>query len=177
MISSWLLLSLAWGGAAETNANRIDKSLRWHILASCFICDSYTHKAVVFQNIFKFCTFLPKFSNILPFFTLFCPFSEKIACMLLLVNFVNWFRLELMYISLIENIRWSLIQNNANSPASCRCHPHFCHLHPLVKAVTFSPTFLSYQTYQWVMHCKCCFLCKSNWNLGNCLPKLQSHFQ
>ena len=127
---------------------RIDKSLRRHILASSFICDSYTHKAAVLQNIFKFCTFLPKFSNILPFFTLFCPFSEKIACMLLLVNFVNGFRLELMYISLTENIRSSLIQNNANSPASCRCHPHFCHLHPLVKTVTFSPTFLSYQTYQ-----------------------------
>ena len=34
-----------------------------------------------FQNIFKFRTFLPKFSNILPFFVLFCPFSEKLhAC-------------------------------------------------------------------------------------------------
>ena len=31
-------------------------------------CDSYTHEAAFFQNIFKFCTFLPKFSNILPFF-------------------------------------------------------------------------------------------------------------
>ena len=34
-------------------------------------CHSRTHEAALFQNIFKFCTFLPKFSNI------FCPFSEK----------------------------------------------------------------------------------------------------
>ena len=33
-------------------------------------CDSRTHEAALFQNIFKFCTFLPKFSNILPFFAL-----------------------------------------------------------------------------------------------------------
>ena len=35
----------------------------------------------LFPNIFKFCTVLPKFSNILPFFNIFCPFSEKLhAC-------------------------------------------------------------------------------------------------
>ena len=34
-------------------------------------CDSHMHDAALFQNIFKFCTFLHKFSNILPFFCLF----------------------------------------------------------------------------------------------------------
>ena len=34
-------------------------------------CDSRTHEAAPFQNIFRFCTFLPNFSNILPFFALF----------------------------------------------------------------------------------------------------------
>ena len=34
-------------------------------------CDSRTLEAGLFQSIFKFCTFLPKFSNILPFFALF----------------------------------------------------------------------------------------------------------
>ena len=33
-------------------------------------CNSHTHEAALFQNIFKFCTFLPKFSNILPFLAL-----------------------------------------------------------------------------------------------------------
>ena len=33
-----------------------------------YACDSRTHEAALFQNIFKFCTFLPKFSNILSFF-------------------------------------------------------------------------------------------------------------
>ena len=40
-------------------------------------CDSRTHEAALFQNIFKFCTFLPKSSNILPSFALFFPFSER----------------------------------------------------------------------------------------------------
>ena len=40
-------------------------------------CDIRTHEAALFQNIFKFCTFLPKFSNILPFFAFFWPFPEK----------------------------------------------------------------------------------------------------
>ena len=31
-------------------------------------CDSRTNEAALFQNILKFCTFLPKCSNILPFF-------------------------------------------------------------------------------------------------------------
>ena len=47
-------------------------------------CDSRMHEAALFQRIFKFCTFLPKFSNILSFFTLFMPFFWKIACMPLL---------------------------------------------------------------------------------------------
>ena len=34
-------------------------------------CDSRTHDAALFQNIFKFCTFSPKFPDILPFFALF----------------------------------------------------------------------------------------------------------
>ena len=44
----------------------------------------------LFQNIFKFCTFSPKFSNILPFFA----FLWKIACMPLLsrirLEYANW---------------------------------------------------------------------------------------
>ena len=41
-------------------------------------CGPLSHAITcIFPNIFKFCTFLPKFSNNLPFFTLFCPFSEK----------------------------------------------------------------------------------------------------
>ena len=34
-------------------------------------CDSRTHEAALFKNIFKFCKFLSKFSNILPFFAIF----------------------------------------------------------------------------------------------------------
>ena len=33
--------------------------------------DSGMHEAAPFQNVIKFCTFLLKFSNILPFFALF----------------------------------------------------------------------------------------------------------
>ena len=40
-------------------------------------CDSHTNEAALFQNVFKLCIFLPKFSNILPFFALFLLFSEK----------------------------------------------------------------------------------------------------
>ena len=48
-------------------------------------CDNRTQLPALFQNIFKCCTFSPKFWNILPFFALFkhffwpfiCPFSEK----------------------------------------------------------------------------------------------------
>ena len=63
--------------------------------------------------------------------------------------------------------------NNANSPTSGRCPPHFKIFTP-VKTVAFSPAFLPYQTYQWVINSEC-FLYKSNWNLGNCLPKHGSH--
>ena len=66
--------------------------------------------------------------------------------------------------------------NNANSPASggytCILKFFTCLSKQLY---TFSPAFLLYQTYQWVMNSERCFLCKSNSNLGNCLPKLQSH--
>ena len=44
-----------------------------HILAF-YACDSRTHEAALFQNVFKSCRFLPKFSKILPFFALFLPF-------------------------------------------------------------------------------------------------------
>ena len=37
------------------------------------------HEAALFQNVFKFCTFLPKFSDILAFFALFLPVFWKIA--------------------------------------------------------------------------------------------------
>ena len=42
------------------------------------------HETALFQNIFKFCTFLTKFSNILPFLPpplFFLPFFWKISCM------------------------------------------------------------------------------------------------
>ena len=39
-------------------------------------CDNHTQSPPLFQNIFKLCTFLPKFSNILPFLPFYCPFSE-----------------------------------------------------------------------------------------------------
>ena len=52
-------------------------SLAGHILAVSCIQQSHT-EADFFQNIFKFCTFRAKFSNILPFFVpFFCPFSKK----------------------------------------------------------------------------------------------------
>ena len=40
-------------------------------------CNSCTHEAALFQNIYKFCTFLPKFSNIFPFFALFVALFLK----------------------------------------------------------------------------------------------------
>ena len=46
--------------------------------------DSRTREAALFQNIFNFFTFLPKFSNDLFFCALFVPFSSKIASMPLL---------------------------------------------------------------------------------------------
>ena len=37
-------------------------------------CNSRTQSPALFQNIFKSCTFLAKFPNILPFFNIFLPF-------------------------------------------------------------------------------------------------------
>ena len=66
--------------------------------------------------------------------------------------------------------------NNANSPASGRCHLHFKVFTYLSKQLPFHlHAFLLYQTYQGVMNSECCFLCRSYWILGNWLPKLQSH--
>ena len=62
--------------------------------------------------------------------------------------------------------------NNAKSPASGGFHPHFKVFTRLSKHYLFT---FSYQTYPWVMYDERCFHCKPNWNLGNCLPKLQSH--
>ena len=49
------------------------------------VCNNRTQSPALFQNIFKFCTFSPKFSNILPFLPFFniflpyiCPFSENL---------------------------------------------------------------------------------------------------
>ena len=50
-------------------------------------CDNRTQSSALFQNIFKFCTFLPKLSKFFLFLTFFCPFLPffwKIACMPLL---------------------------------------------------------------------------------------------
>ena len=45
------------------------------IFQQFIMCDNRTQSPILFQNIFRFLTkFLPKFSNILPFF---CSFSEK----------------------------------------------------------------------------------------------------
>ena len=49
--------------------------------SNCFMRAIVTHEAALFQNIFKFCLFLPKFSNILPFFALSLPLFWKIARM------------------------------------------------------------------------------------------------
>ena len=55
--------------------------------SSFFACDNRTQSPAPFQIIFKFCTFLPKFSNILPVFW-------KIARMPLLSRigpeYTNW---------------------------------------------------------------------------------------
>ena len=54
------------------------------------MCDNRTESPALFQNIFKCCTFLPTFSNVLPYFALFkyllalfLLFFLKIARMLL----------------------------------------------------------------------------------------------
>ena len=44
------------------------------LLQQFILWDNRTQSPALFQNIFKFCKFLPIFSNIVPFF---CPFSEK----------------------------------------------------------------------------------------------------
>ena len=49
--------------------------IKWQSIFWLFhACDIRTHEGALFQNIFKFCTFLPKFSNMLPFFALFLLF-------------------------------------------------------------------------------------------------------
>ena len=53
-------------------------------------CGPLSHAITcIFPNIFKFCTFLPKFSNNLPFFTLFCPFSEKLHARMPLLSKID----------------------------------------------------------------------------------------
>ena len=53
--------------------NNFFQGLFWQFI----VCDNPTQSPALFQSIFRFCTFLPKFSNILPFFHIFCHFSEK----------------------------------------------------------------------------------------------------
>ena len=48
------------------------------------MCDNCMQSPALFQNIFKFCTFLLKFPNVLPFLNIFLPFFWKITCMPLL---------------------------------------------------------------------------------------------
>ena len=57
---------------------------RQGLLQQFIVCNNCMQSPALFQNIFKFCIFLPKFSNILPLFNIFkyfspffCPFSEK----------------------------------------------------------------------------------------------------
>ena len=50
-------------------------------------CNYRTQSPALFQNIFQIYTFLAKFSNLLPFLTIFClflPFFRKITCLPLL---------------------------------------------------------------------------------------------
>ena len=73
----------------------------------------------------------------------------------------------------LQHIRWQNclqyehINNDTNSPALGKCHPYFKVFSRLSKQLPFhlQLPFLPYQTHQWVMNSKCCFLCKSNRNL------------
>ena len=60
----------------------------WCLFQQFIACNNPTQSPALFQNIFKFCTFLSKFSKLSSFFALFkhffalfCSFSEKTAHM------------------------------------------------------------------------------------------------
>ena len=53
------------------------------------VCNYHMQSLALLQNIFKFCTFMFKFSNILPFFNIPLPFFWKIAPMPLLSRIDN----------------------------------------------------------------------------------------
>ena len=73
------------------------------------VYSDYMQSSALFQNIFKFCIFLPKFSNILPFlalfnifFALFWSFYRKIVCTPLLSRIgPGWWWCILMYNQLV----------------------------------------------------------------------------
>ena len=45
---------------------------------SAHYCNYYIQSPALFKNILKFCTLLPKFSNIFFFFNILCSFSDKL---------------------------------------------------------------------------------------------------
>ena len=68
--------------------------------------DNCMQSPAPFQNIFKFCKFLPRFSDTLPFFNIFLPFFLKIACMPLLSRIGH---VQLLYSWYLDIIRWNII--------------------------------------------------------------------
>ena len=95
----------------------------------------------------------------------FCIFFASVS------NFFWWS--TILVLLNLQHIRWGNylqyehINNDTNSPALGKCHPYFKVFSRLSKQLPFhlQVPFLPYQTHQWVMNSKCCFLCKSNRNL------------
>ena len=56
-------------------------------------------------------------------------------------------------------------------------HPHQASVTRILESSTTCQNIYPFNriSAQWVMNIQRRFFCKSNWNLGNCLPKLQSH--
>ena len=72
-----------------TDRDKMEKLIKYNISVQYpgpFHAIIARNHLIFFQNIFRFCTFLPKFSNILPFFAfnIFLHFFWKITHMLLL---------------------------------------------------------------------------------------------
>ena len=79
-------MNITWNGNSYFYVHSITKTLIARpdnritvqgLFQQFIVCDNRTQSTFFFQNIFKFYTFLPKFSNILPALIFFCPFSEK----------------------------------------------------------------------------------------------------
>ena len=71
-------------------------------------CDSGMLEAALFQNIFKVCTFLPKFSNILPFFGLILALFLKNPYTLHYTRFIIIIFFFLFPLKYIRNLNYYL---------------------------------------------------------------------